>query len=59
MKPTTSTYAILATILGIIVFKQFDFGNLKFEKTGLGIIYLIGFAISFFLMIKSKQKNVE
>jgi predicted ferric reductase len=52
------TFGILATVIGIALFKQIDFENLRFQKTGMGIIYLIGFAASIFLLLKN-EKNKE
>ena len=50
---------IIAIILGVVLFKQFDFENLKFEKTGLGIVYLIGFAISMYFLLKGNKSQPE
>ena len=50
-------FGIVAIILGVTIFKQFDFKKLKFEKPGLAIVYAIGFIISIsFLLKKSKHK---
>ena len=47
------TFTIIAIILGTTLCKQFDFENLRFEKTGLAIVYLIGFTISIYFLIKN------
>jgi len=47
------TFTIVAIILGVTLYKQFDFENLKFEKTGLAIVYLIVFIASIYFIIKS------
>lgn len=50
--------AIIAIILGVSIFRQFDFETLRFEKLGLGIVYLSGFIASIFFLIKDR-KNTE
>lgn len=52
---TTSTFGILAVILGISVYKEFNFETLKFKNIGLGIVYLIAFGMSIFFIVKSKK----
>ncbi len=54
----TITWAILAIILGVSAFRKFDFETLRFENLGLGIIYLLGFVVSIFFLIRSR-KNTE
>jgi hypothetical protein len=49
--------AIIAIILGMAVFRQFDFETLRFEKPGLGILYLIVFIVSIFLLIRGRKKT--
>jgi len=51
-KTLSLSLSIIAIILGVTIFKQFDFQNLKFEKIGLAIVYLIGFIISIYFLIK-------
>ncbi len=48
---------IIAIILGMAVFRQFDFETLQFEKPSLGILYLIVFIVSIFLLIKGRNKT--
>jgi Kef-type K+ transport system membrane component KefB len=51
------TFSVIAIILGVTLFRQFDFKNLKFENTGLSIIYAIVFVFSiYYLMKNSKNK---
>ncbi|MBF8456117.1 hypothetical protein IV494_02890 [Kaistella sp. G5-32] len=56
-KNLSFTFIIIAVILGVTLYKQFDFENMKFEKTGLAIVYLIGFAISIFVLIKNYRNR--
>jgi len=56
MDTNRASGTICAIILGIAVYRQFDFDNFKFQNLGIGILYLIGFAISLFIVYKSRQK---
>jgi len=56
-KTLSFTFGIIAIILGVTLFKQFDFENLKFEKTGLAIVYLIGFIISIYFLVKTVKNK--
>jgi membrane protein DedA with SNARE-associated domain len=51
------TFSIIAIILGWTLFKQFDFENLKFEKTGLAIVYIITFVASIYVLVKNAKKQ--
>ncbi|MBF4491004.1 hypothetical protein IRZ83_00515 [Flavobacterium sp. JLP] len=53
------TFWIVAIILGVTLFKQFDFKNLKFEKTGLAIVYIIAFLISVFVLVRNYRNRSE
>ena len=55
-KAITFIFSIVAIILGVTLFKQFDFKNFRFEKTGLAIVYLIAFIISIYILIKNSKK---
>lgn len=50
---------VFALIIGAALYEQIDFENLKFEKTGLAIIYIIGLAISLYFFVKTFQKPTE
>ncbi|MBY0542371.1 MAG: hypothetical protein K2P75_03145 [Sphingobacteriaceae bacterium] len=52
-------FLIIAIILGSVLFKQFDFKNLKFEKPELAILYLIVFVASIYFLIKDYKKKPE
>ena len=49
-------FAILAFIIGLALFRQFDFNTFTFKKTVLGILYLISFIILIYLTFKKKTK---
>lgn len=51
------TFSVVAIILGVTLFKQFDFKNLKFEHTGLAIIYAIVFVFSIYFLIKNSKRK--
>jgi hypothetical protein len=49
-------FSVVAIILGVTLFKKFDFKTFKFENTGLAIVYAIGFVSSVFIVIKNSGK---
>ncbi|WP_071636478.1 hypothetical protein [Flavobacterium johnsoniae] len=51
------TFSIIAIILGVTLFKQFDFKNLTFEKPALAVVYIIVFVFSVFAIIKNSKKQ--
>jgi len=53
----TFVFAVVAIILGITLFKQFDFAELRFEKTGLAIVYLIGFIIAIYVLVSNARNK--
>jgi len=53
-------FCIIAIILGVTLFKKFDFETLKFEHTGLAIVYLVVFICSIYLLVKNvKNKDQQ
>jgi membrane protein DedA with SNARE-associated domain len=52
-------WGIIAIILGTTLFKQFDFKNFKFEKPALDIVYIIGFIISIYFLMKKDNNQPE
>ncbi len=55
----TFTFTIVAIILGVVLFKQFDFESLKFKNTGLAVIYIITFLFAIYFLVKNPRKRVE
>lgn len=55
----TFTFSIVAIILGVTLFKQFDFKNLKFEKPALAIVYLIVLVFSIYFLIKNAKNKYQ
>ncbi|RED18905.1 hypothetical protein BD847_4156 [Flavobacterium cutihirudinis] len=56
-KALVFTFWIVAIILGVVLFKQFDFENLKFEKPALAIIYIAVFIFAVYFLVKNSKKN--
>ena len=52
-KASSFVLTIIAIILGVTLFKKFDFEKLEFEKTGLAIVYIIAFVISIYFLIRN------
>ncbi|WP_204657491.1 hypothetical protein [Dyadobacter sandarakinus] len=52
-------WAIVAIILGVTLYKQFDFQTFQFENTPLAIIYLITFMASVFFLIKGWKQSAK
>ncbi len=48
---------IVAIILGVVLFKQFDFKKLEFEKPGLAVVYIIVFVFSIYILIKNSRSK--
>lgn len=55
-KPITFIFWVIAIILGVTLFKQFDFQNLKFEKPALAAVYAVVFVFSVIIIIKNSKK---
>lgn len=56
-QPITFVFWIVAIILGVTLYKQFDFKNLKFENTAMAIIYGVVFIFSVYYIIKNSKKK--
>lgn len=58
-KATSFIFSIIAIILGVTLFKQFDFESLKFEKPALAIVYIIVLAFSIYILLKKPKNQAE
>jgi hypothetical protein len=58
-KPLLFVFWVIAIILGITLYKQFDFENLKFEKPALAIVYFVVFVFSVYYLVKNSKKQSE
>lgn len=56
-KPITFIFWVIAIILGVTLYKQFDFKTLKFEKPELAIVYIVVFMFSVYYIIKNSKKK--
>lgn len=56
-KASSFIFGIIAIILGVRLYKEFDFQNLKFEKPALAIVYIIVFVFSIYILGKNLKKQ--
>jgi membrane protein DedA with SNARE-associated domain len=52
-------WAIVAIILGVTLYKQFDFQTMQFEKPAMAVIYAITFVAAIFFLIKGRKRRIE
>ncbi|WP_439557300.1 hypothetical protein [Dyadobacter sp.] len=52
-------WAIVAIILGVTLYKQFDFQTLQFEKPALAVVYLLTFIASVYFLIKGRKQSTK
>ena len=45
---------ILAIIIGVALYKEFDFETFRFKKVGLGIVYLITFVALVVVIVRGR-----
>lgn len=48
---------IIAFLLGVAVYKEIDFEQLSFKKPALGILYLLTFLFSVFVIVRGMIKQ--
>jgi len=48
---------VIAIILGVVLFKQFDFKTFTVEKPALAIVYLVVFVFSVYYIIRNSKKE--
>lgn len=53
------TMWIVAIIVGVALYKQFDFDAMQFKKTALAIVYMAVFAFSVYVLIKNRKKKMD
>jgi uncharacterized membrane protein HdeD (DUF308 family) len=58
-KAISFVFSIIAIILGVTLFKQFNFESLTFEKPTLAVLYFIVFAFSIYILVKKPKKQSE
>ena len=48
---------IIAIVLGLTIYKQFDFKSFRFEQPVMAVVYILTFAMTlYFLFKKDKEK---
>ncbi len=57
MKGVNFFFLMIAFILGITLFRQFNFETKSFKDPALGVIYLVTFVFSIFILIKDFIKR--
>ena len=58
-KYSSFTFSIVAIILGVVLYRKFDFETLSFEKPVLAGLYFIVFLFSIYILIKNYRKQPE
>ncbi|MCD0466937.1 hypothetical protein D0817_21720 [Flavobacterium cupreum] len=58
-KTFSFTLSIVAIILGVTLFKQFDFKTLRFEQPALAVIYIIVFVASVYFLVRKPKNQSE
>lgn len=56
-KGTNFFFGLMATILGLALYKKFDFQTLSFEKPALAAVYIITFILSIYMLIRNNKKS--
>jgi hypothetical protein len=58
-KKSSSSFVliIVAIIVGVALFRQFDFQTLTLAKPALGLVYLITFVVCVSIILKNAIKN--
>lgn len=52
-------FIMFAIILGVTIYKDFDFQTLTFEETWLDVVYIITFIYVLVLLFKKKKKKAD
>lgn len=58
-KASSFIFGIIAIIIGVRLYKEFDFENLKFEKPALAIVYSIVFIFSIYIIVKNLKNKLK
>ena len=49
---------ILAIIIGVALYKEFDYETFRFKKIGLGLVYLVTFVALVIVIVRSRRSKV-
>lgn len=53
----TIVLSICAVVIGVALFKQFDFETFRFKKAGLGIVYLVTFIALIIYLVRGRKSR--
>lgn len=56
-KTSNFSFTIIAIILGVVIYKQFNFDTFQFKNTALAIVYILAFLFSVYILFRNKQKS--
>jgi membrane protein DedA with SNARE-associated domain len=59
MKAPNFLWTLVALILGVTLYRKFDFENLIFEQPTLAMVYIIIFIAAIFMIIKDYRNRPE
>ncbi|MFK7953830.1 MAG: hypothetical protein AB8B73_13375 [Ekhidna sp.] len=48
---------VIVTILGMAIYKEFDFQSFRFDKPALAVVYIIVFVVCLVLMIRKYKSK--
>ena len=54
-KTTPVLSSVLGIIIGVALYKQFDFETLSFEKPRLALVYVLGLGILAYFIVKARK----
>ena len=50
---------IVAIVLGVTIFKQFDFKTFRFESPAMAVIYILTFVMTLYFLFKNPKEEQE
>lgn len=50
---------VIAIIIGVALYKEFDFETFTFKKVGLGIVYLVTFVALLVVIVRSRRSKSD
>lgn len=50
---------VITLIIGISLFREFDFETLRFRHLPLALVYMFGFGLSLFLILRGKKEEKD
>ncbi|MBP7407673.1 MAG: hypothetical protein KA941_02850 [Flavobacteriales bacterium] len=59
LKGASFPLLIIVIILGIVLFKEFNFDTLRFRHTPIALVYMLGLGIALFFIFRGKKEKTE